>query len=134
MPERSARVDVDDGWAESRFTNRLADTARVHAAERLLAASRHDPVLDRLAALASGLLAAPHAQVSLLTDVQTVAGGFGLPPGAVGSVGPLSASLCTVTAASGRPLVVGDAVADRLLGVCLRQSLGDNRFVVAACP
>ena len=113
MPERSAGVDVDDdGWAERQFTDRLAGAARVYAAERLLAASRDNPALDRLAALASSLLAASHAQVSLLTDVQTVAGGFGLPPGAVGSVGPLGASLCTVTAASGRPLVVSDAVAD----------------------
>ena len=126
MPERSAQSDdsadsgtgaasgtgTDDGWADRRFTDRLAGAARVQAAERLLTASRRDPALDRLAALASGLLAAPRAQVSLLTDVQTVAGGFGLPSGAVGSVGPLSASLCTVTAASGRPLVVDDATTD----------------------
>ena len=46
--------------------------------------------LDRLAMLAARLLGAPSGQISLLTDVQLVAGGAGLPPGAVGSESPLA--------------------------------------------
>ena len=42
---------------------------------------------------------APRAsQISLLTDDQVVAAGFGLSPGSVGQVTPLEESLCTVTA------------------------------------
>ena len=69
--------------------------------------------LDRLATLAARLLGAPSGQISLLTDVQFVAGGAGLPAGAVGSESPLADSLCTVAAAGDGPLVVGDARADR---------------------
>ncbi|KGM02801.1 histidine kinase [Cellulomonas cellasea DSM 20118] len=68
--------------------------------------------LDRLADLAARLLHAPSAQVSLLSHEQLVAGGSGLPPGVVGSTGPLEDSLCTVTVEAGVPLVVEDAVAD----------------------
>jgi PAS domain S-box-containing protein len=68
--------------------------------------------VDRLAELAARLLGAPTAQVSLLSDVQTVAGGSGLPPGAVGSTSPLAESLCAVTAAQSAPLVVVDATID----------------------
>jgi PAS domain S-box-containing protein len=68
--------------------------------------------LDRLADLARRLLGTSSAQVSLLTDVQTVAGGAGLGPGAVGGTGSLADSLCTVTAGLGGPLSVTDAPAD----------------------
>ena len=51
-------------------------------------------------------------QVSLLTDVQTVAAGTNLGPGTVGTVSPLADSLCTVTVASGGPLIVTDAPTD----------------------
>ncbi|NHC46710.1 SpoIIE family protein phosphatase [Motilibacter sp. K478] len=78
----------------------------------MLPALGSHPGLDRLSGLAAQLLRAPAAQVSLLTDVQTVAGGAGLPAGAVGSQGALTDSLCTVTAALGGPLVVPDARAD----------------------
>jgi PAS domain S-box-containing protein len=71
-----------------------------------------NPALDRLAALAARLLSTPASQVSLLSDVQTVAAGFGLPEGAVGADSPLAESLCTVTAAHGSPLVIDDAARD----------------------
>ncbi|CAA9280928.1 MAG: Uncharacterized, RsbU-domain-containing protein [uncultured Blastococcus sp.] len=68
--------------------------------------------LDRLAELAARLLGAEASQISLLTDVQLVAAGNGLAPGGVGSTGPLSESLCTVTAAGTGTLVVVDARTD----------------------
>jgi PAS domain S-box-containing protein len=82
------------------------------AARRLTPAAGGHPALDRIAALAAQLLGAASAQVSLLSDVQTVAGGAGLPPGTVGADSPLEESLCTVTASAGGPLVVTDAVVD----------------------
>ncbi len=81
-------------------------------ARRLRQAPLDHPSLDRLASLAAQLLRAPHAQVSLLTEVQTVTAGAGLPPGVVGSVGPLGESLCTVTASVGGPLAISDATLD----------------------
>jgi GAF domain-containing protein len=69
--------------------------------------------LDRLATLAARLVGAPSSQISLLTDVQFVAGGAGLPPGTVGSESPLAESLCTVAAAGSGPLVVEDVRVDR---------------------
>ena len=82
------------------------------AAQRLVPRAGSSAVLDRLAALAARLLGSASAQVSLLTDVQTVAGGSGLAPGAVGAQTPLDESLCTVTVASGGPLVVPDTLSD----------------------
>jgi PAS domain S-box-containing protein len=82
------------------------------AARRLRPGPGGNPALDRLAALASRLLGAKSSQVSLLTDVQTIAGGAGLPAGSMGSAGALVDSLCSVTASSGGPLVVPDARAD----------------------
>ncbi|RJK94270.1 SpoIIE family protein phosphatase [Vallicoccus soli] len=123
-------------------TARAADAA----ARRLRPAPGGNPALDRLSALAARLLGTTAAQVSLVADVQTVAGGSGLAPGAVGSEGPREESLCTVTAVSGAPLVVPDAVADArvrdlppvtsgrvgsYLGVPLTSSAGD--LVGAMC-
>jgi serine phosphatase RsbU (regulator of sigma subunit)/PAS domain-containing protein len=88
---------------------------RMDAARRLRPRQAGTPVLDRLAELAARLLGADASQVSLLTDVQLVAGGTGLPPGTIGSETPLADSLCTVTAAGGRPLAIGDARADERL-------------------
>ncbi len=68
--------------------------------------------LDRITELAAHLLGTSASQVSLLSDVQTIAGGAGLAPSAVGSQGPLEDSLCTVTADLGGPLVVPDAAGD----------------------
>jgi len=89
------------------------DTDRVEATRRLLPRGAGAGGLARLADLASRLLDAPASQVSLLTDVQLVAAGSGLAPGAIGSVGPLEDSLCTVAAAGGQPLVVPDARTDQ---------------------
>lgn len=95
---------------DARRDERLqGDVERVDAARRLLPDLTGHPSLDRLAALAARLLGSAAAQVSLLTDVQTIAGGAGLTPGSVGRESPLSESLCTVTARSGGPLVVSDA-------------------------
>jgi PAS domain S-box-containing protein len=82
------------------------------SARRLRPGAGGNPALDRLAGLAARLLAAPSSQVSLLSDVQTVAAGVGLPAGAVGADSPLADSLCTVTASHGTPLVIADAASD----------------------
>ena len=73
----------------------------VSSARRLRPTAAGNPALDRLAALAARLLATSAAQVALLTDVQTIAAGVGLPPGSVGADSPLAESLCTVTADGG---------------------------------
>ena len=85
---------------------------RLEIAQRLRPASGSLPAIDRLARLTARLLHASSAQVSLLTDVQTVAGGAGLALGVLGSDGPLADSLCTVTAAGGAPLAISDARTD----------------------
>ena len=82
------------------------------AARRLRLGGDSSGALDRLAGLAARLLGTGSSQVSLLTDVQTVAGGAGLAMAAVGADSPLADSLCTVTAATGGPLVVEDAATD----------------------
>ena len=69
------------------------------------------PALDRLADLARRLLGTSAAQVSLLAEVQVVAGAAGLPPEARAE-GPLADSLCTVTVDRGAPLAVDDAPSD----------------------
>ncbi len=84
------------------------DADRVQSARRLVTASSN-PALDRLAELAARLLGAPAAQVSLLSDVQTISAAVGT---AAGVPTPLADSLCTVTATSAEPLVVTDALAD----------------------
>ena len=88
------------------------DPSRRDDALRLRPRRAHKGALDRLAGLAARLLGAPAGQISLLTDVQLVAAGAGLPAGMVGSEGPLAESLCTVTAAGNEPLVVPDAWTD----------------------
>lgn len=75
-------------------------------------AATASPALARLTALAARLVGASSAQVSLLTDVQTVAAAAGLVEGTVGRSGPLNESLCTVTAKAGAVLHVTDAAAD----------------------
>lgn len=92
-------------------TDASLSTAAMDAAFRLLPGPGGNPALDRLATLAARLLSCPAAQVSLLTDTQVVAGAVGISEGSrAGSA--LHVSLCTVTAASGGPLVVGDTRAD----------------------
>lgn len=92
-------------------TDASLSVAAMDAAFRLLPGPGGNPALDRLASLAARLLASPSAQVSLLTDSQVVAGAVGLADGAHAGVA-LDDSLCTVTAASGGPLIVSDARAD----------------------
>ena len=100
---RAARLGVESA-AVLRLSTRRRDAAR-----RLVTSGDGSAGLDRLAELAARLLGAPSAQVSLLTGVQVVAGGSGLPPGTVDSESPLEESLCTVTAARREPLVITDA-------------------------
>jgi serine phosphatase RsbU (regulator of sigma subunit)/PAS domain-containing protein len=88
------------------------DPGRLADARRLAPGEGAGVVLDRLAGLAARLLGTDAAQISLLTDVQTVAAGTGPAAGSVGGVSPLADSLCTVTAAGTGPLVVGDARCD----------------------
>ncbi|WP_235564825.1 SpoIIE family protein phosphatase [Modestobacter sp. Leaf380] len=88
------------------------DRDRVAAVRRVESAAVGSRALERLAQLAARLLDAGSAQVSLLGEQQTVAGGSGLAPDAVGGQGPLADSLCTVTASGPGPLVVTDAAAD----------------------
>jgi serine phosphatase RsbU (regulator of sigma subunit)/PAS domain-containing protein len=95
-------VDLDDG-------------RRVRAAERLVPAFPDNATLESLSGLAARLLGSTSAQVSLVTDAEHVAAGVGLPPGALESPSPRRDSLCTVTVASGRPLVVVDTASDSRL-------------------
>ena len=90
----------------------LSTPQRAAAAARLRPPAGLNPAVDRLAELAARLVGAPAAQVSLLSDVQTVAGGSGLPPDTIGSTSPLAESLCAATAAANAPLVVVDATLD----------------------
>ncbi|WP_454051764.1 SpoIIE family protein phosphatase [Cellulomonas sp. Marseille-Q8402] len=87
------------------------DDERAAAVDRLLS-SVGNPALERLAQLASRLLAAPASQVSLLSDVQTIGAAAGVVAGATGSRTPLQDAVCTVTARLGEPLVVPDATED----------------------
>ncbi|RBY83356.1 SpoIIE family protein phosphatase [Blastococcus sp. TF02A-26] len=90
----------------------MAQGVPASGSNRTWTGSGRTDALNRLADLAAGLLGAGSAQVSLLTDVQTVAGGAGVARDAVGSRGPLEDSLCTVTADLGGPLVVAEASSD----------------------
>ncbi len=107
-PEDSPRVAAVPG-APTGGTS----SARAAGGGRRVASGRASTdALNRIAALAAHLMRTSASQVSLLTDVQTIAGGAGLEPSAVGSQGPLEDSLCTVTADLGGPLVVSDAAGD----------------------
>ena len=86
--------------------------SRASAARRLAPGEGGNPALNRLAELAAQLLGTRSAQISLLSTVQHVAAGTGDAAAAVGTEGPLTDSLCTVTAAEDGPLVVVDAVND----------------------
>jgi len=88
------------------------DAERVAQTRRLRPRDGDTTALDRLAALASRLLGTSASQVSLLEDVQIVAGAAGRAEASVGEVSPLADSLCTVTAVANGPLVLGDAPAD----------------------
>jgi GAF domain-containing protein len=88
----------------------LLDPERVAAAQRVIASGLPGERLDRLVSYAASLLHAPFAQVSLLSaSEQVIAAAHGLELSPETRHGPLEQSLCSVTAASGRPLVVEDA-------------------------
>ena len=91
--------------------NPAAEPARREVVARLVPA-RPVPGLDRMAALAARLLHVPHAQISLLGEVQRVAGGSGLAPDAVGGDTPLDQTVCAVAADAGAAFVVADARGD----------------------
>ncbi|GAA4969564.1 SpoIIE family protein phosphatase [Kineococcus glutinatus] len=95
----------------ARASELISGSSRQQAARRLLTTGAN-PALDHLAELAARLLGTPAAQVSLLSDVQTISAVAGLDPAVVGSSSPLADSLCTVTAVAGAPLVVADAAQD----------------------
>jgi GAF domain-containing protein len=88
----------------------LTDPTRVAAVERLLAAGPATASVQRLTGLAARLLDSPCAQVSLLSaDEQFLAAAVGVPwtPESPGS--PAADSMCQITVALGRPLVVEEA-------------------------
>ncbi|WP_328292696.1 SpoIIE family protein phosphatase [Kineococcus sp. NBC_00420] len=101
------------------------DTARLRSARRLVTTTAN-PALDRLAELAARLLGAPAAQVSLLSDVQTISAAAGLDAQDRG-VTALADSLCSVTATAGEPLVVTDASADDRVAQLPSVTSGDVR-------
>ncbi len=79
---------------------------------RRLARSGALESLDRVAERVARLLGMPSAQVSIISDVQTVVGGSGQARESVGERSVASDSLCTVTVEAGGPVQVRDAVAD----------------------
>ncbi|MGY1594729.1 SpoIIE family protein phosphatase [Geodermatophilus sp. SYSU D00708] len=89
-----------------------SDPTRVRAARRLRVSDGGSAALDRLVELATRLLGAPSAQISILDDAHTVAGIAGIPPGGRGHESPLDQSPCALAAALRAPLVIPDARAD----------------------
>ncbi len=92
------------------------DPARLRAARRLRIAQAGSPAVDRLVELAARLLGAQAGQISLLDDVQFVAGVAGLPPGSATRVTGLADTPCTLAAAGDDVLAIPDARADERLG------------------
>ncbi|WP_338073711.1 GAF domain-containing protein, partial [Kineococcus siccus] len=89
----------------------VADAPRTAAARRLRP-PRAVPGLARLTRLAAQLLGTSSAQVSLLTDVETIAGGYGPEAGRPGEQKPLGATICSLTASSRAPLAIADTRRD----------------------
>jgi GAF domain-containing protein len=111
--ERTVSTSRPGDAAPADPVGRPTDRDRLAAVRRLEASAVGSGGLHRLAAIAARLLGTASTQVSLLGDVQTVAGGAGLVPGAIGARSPLAESLCTVTAAQApEPLVIADAPTD----------------------
>ena len=122
------------------------EAAERHAAGRLRPSHGGNPAVDRIAELAARLVGAAASEVSLITDMRTIAGGTGPAADAAGTEKPLAHSLCTVTAAGNGPLVVHDAATDSrvsglppvvsgVVGSYLGVPLGgaDGRTVGALC-
>jgi GAF domain-containing protein len=97
--------------AARRVTDTVADPDRLEALERTgLLRGREDPAFDRLTRLATRLLGAPIALVSIVaSERQVFAGctGIGEPWASQGT--PLSDSFCRHVVAAREPLVVEDA-------------------------
>ncbi|MBB3086809.1 SpoIIE family protein phosphatase [Geodermatophilus sabuli] len=89
----------------------LRDPHRIAAARRLLVEVAGPAAFDRLSALAARLVGAGHAKVTILTDQDTVVGGYGLPPGVIGGPALLTGAISAITVRRGAPLVVPDAAA-----------------------
>ncbi len=85
---------------------------RAARAEEMAASGAGLQALDRLADLAGRLLGATAAQVSLISDVQTVVGAAGRAAPQRGTRSPREHSLCAVTTDAGRAVVIRDAPAD----------------------
>jgi PAS domain S-box-containing protein len=113
-PSADPRVGVHPGSRLGADVGPAVNRARrPSAVDRLMPApGRRHPALDRLAALAAQLLGSESSQVSLLGEVQNVAGAAGLVADASHVPTALADSLCTVTAQTGGPLVVPDTRAD----------------------
>jgi GAF domain-containing protein len=91
---------------------REAIDARQHLARRLAALAADQPAMDHLAGLAARLLGTASAQVSLISDVQTVVGGIGSSAPSVGVSTPVEESVCSVTVGSSASVLIPDATAD----------------------
>ncbi len=88
----------------------LATAERLAAVQQVLHVWPVSDRLNRLVRFSADLMGVPYAQVSLVgMDEQVVAAAHGLELTSGSRHGPLQDSLCTVTAASGQPLVVTDA-------------------------
>ncbi len=95
-----------------RRSGRPQEDRRAAAAHRLTSDAGDRQSLDHLAELASRILGTGGAQVSIMTDVQSIIGGAGLPAGMERREEALEDSLCTITVTGAAPLVVHDALTD----------------------
>ncbi len=101
------------GWTITEDVSQGAvPSDRRAAAARRLSSGERQSALDRLCELAMALLQVGSAQVSVISDVQFVAGGAGAARESVGREGPARDSLCTVTMGYKTPLLVVDAATD----------------------
>ncbi|MGY2130251.1 SpoIIE family protein phosphatase [Blastococcus sp. SYSU DS0617] len=98
------------GAAEA--ARQLLGEGRLAAVRKLRVDTSVPAALDGLVSAACRLLGAASGQVSVLSDEQFVAAGSGVARADVGTTGPLDDSLCTLTAADRRPLVLRDARLD----------------------
>jgi GAF domain-containing protein len=95
----------------------LLDPARSQAIEETGLSAGGDPTMDRLARLASELLGAPRAFVSLVTQDRQILPGMVRhdDPATDERDQPLSASLCQFAVATEEPLVIPDSRRDALV-------------------
>jgi serine phosphatase RsbU (regulator of sigma subunit)/PAS domain-containing protein len=110
----------------------LADAERLSAVRRVLTAGIPPESLDRLTSLSAQLLAAPYAQVSLITDEQVVASVAGLDLVREERIGPRDDSLCTVTLLAGQPVAIRDTTADPRVAALPPVSSGHVRSYLGA--